>query len=109
MLSFVLANGLHVLDKHLKPPEANQPTNLDTGYDGLEPALRAQVQFAVNISADGDCQNVVRGALALYGMDQVNQARKLLAVISSKGNFTKALITIIREHFSDPKWDPCPF
>jgi hypothetical protein len=107
MLSFILGTGLHVLDKHLKPPEAEQPfTGLDRGYEGLKRSLPAQVTFAGPISADGDCQDVLRGSLALYGTDQVDQARKLLALISSADSFTKALRAIVRKHFNDPTWEP---
>jgi hypothetical protein len=106
MLSFVLGNGLHVLDKHIKPPGAPQPVQLDTAYQGLEVWLPTQVEFAGAINADGDCQNVVRGSLALYGMDQVHQARKLLTLISSNDNFAGALKAIVRAHFGDPNWEP---
>jgi hypothetical protein len=107
MLSFVLGHGLHILDGHLKPQGAKQPfTELDTGYSGLVRYLPAQVEFAGPIAADGLCENVVHGALALYGMDQADQARKLLNLISSKENFTKALKAIVRAHFSDPTWEP---
>jgi hypothetical protein len=85
MLSFILGTGLHVLDKHLKPLKAEQP------FTGLDRGWPAQVTFAGPISADGDCQDVLRGSLALYGTDQMDQARKLLALISSADSFTKAL------------------
>jgi hypothetical protein len=106
MLSFVLGHDLHVLDEHFKPPGANDPfTGLNTSYDGLAHSLPAQVKFAGPISADGRCQDIVRGSLALYGMDQVDQARKLLALISSQDNFTRALKAIVRAHFGDPNWE----
>jgi hypothetical protein len=107
MLSFVLSNGEHILDKHLKPPGSEQVfTALDMGYQGIEEFLPTQVRFGGPISADGDCQDVVRGALALYGADQLDPARKLLALISSKDNFTTALKTIVRTHFDDQNWEP---
>jgi hypothetical protein len=107
MLAFVLGHGLHVLDNHLKPPGAKLSwTKLDISYEGLKVRLLAQVKFAGPISADGQCQDVVRGSLALYGLDQVDQARRLLALISSKDNFTTALKAIVRAHFDDPDWEP---
>lgn len=110
ILSFVLGNGLHVLDKHFKPPGSEHMfSELDTGYSGLEVLLPAQVTFAGNISSEGACQDIVRGSLALYGADQVDQARKLLALISSKDNFKNALKGIVREHFHDPKREPDHF
>jgi hypothetical protein len=107
-LSFVLGHGLHFLDKHLT--EGTRPyTNLDRGYRGLETDLPVQVKFTGPIKADGDCRNIVRGSLALYGMDQVVQARNLLALISSEDNFTEALTAIIRAHFRDSTWQPFEF
>ena len=47
---------------------------------------------------------IVRGSLALYGMDQADQARKLLTLISSEENFTKGLNEVVRTHFNDPNW-----
>ena len=107
MLAFVLGNGLRILDGHLKPPGVKQPfTALDTAYHGLAVNLPTRVKFTGAISADGECQNVVRGSLALYGVDQVDQAKNLLTLISSTENFEKALKAIVREHFADPTWEP---
>jgi hypothetical protein len=107
LLSFVLGNGQHILDEQFKSKEAWEPsTKLDTAYGGLEHSLSSQVQFTGPIIEDGGCQDVVRGSLALYGGDQVEQARNLLALISSKDNFTKALKEIVRVHFGDTTWEP---
>src|SRR5262249_8836392 len=62
MLSFVLGNGLHVLDKHLKTSGANDPfMGLNIGYQGLEASLPSQVKFGGPIAAEGACQDVMRG------------------------------------------------
>jgi hypothetical protein len=108
MLSFVLGNGLHVLDKLLKLPRATSFPQFDTAYQGLEGHLPAMVNLSGLISADDQCQDVLLGSLAPYGADQVDQARKLLALISSKDNFTKALRGIVRTHFGDPNGEPSP-
>jgi hypothetical protein len=104
MMSFVLGNGHHVLDKHLKPA-GKSPSLLDVGYRGLEVFLPAQVNFTNTVTADAACQDVVRGALALFGNQQVDAAKKLLGLIS-RDNYIKALKAIVRAHFSDPKWEP---
>ena len=49
---------------------------------------------------------MVWGSLVLHGAGQSDQARKLLALISSKDNFIEALTEIIRTHFGDPTWEP---
>jgi hypothetical protein len=109
MLSFVLGNGLHILDKHFNPSNTTSETPLEIGYDGVAAQLPANVNFDGVISADDQCRDVVSGSLALYGADQVDQARKLLALISSQDNFLNALKAIIREHFNDPDWEPSAF
>jgi hypothetical protein len=97
ILSFVLANQRHVLDKHLSPPGSKEPlAMLNLSYQGLE-AVLARAKFAGPISADSECQDIVRGSLALYGMDQVDEAEK---------KFIAALRGIVRMHFGDPKWEP---
>jgi hypothetical protein len=107
LLSFILGHGLHVLDEHFKPPEGKRPfTNLDWAYEGLEKVLQSQVQFGGPIKRDGPCQAIVRGSLALYGMDQVDQAHELLALISSEENFSKALNEVVRTHFNELDWQP---
>jgi len=106
-LSSILATGEHTIDRYLKPPGDVSPfIRLNVGYTGLEAALSNLVIFNGTISADSHCQEIVRGALALYGMDQVTPARKLAAMISSKDNFIKALTSIIRGHFGDQNWEP---
>jgi hypothetical protein len=107
LLSFILGHGLDVLDEHLKLAEGERPfTNLDIGYEGLEKGLQSQVQFGGPIKREGWCQAIVRGSLALYGTDQVDQAHELLALISSEQNFTKALTEVVRTHFNEPAWQP---
>ena len=90
ILSYILGNELNILDTRLKPPGVDT-TMLDVGYEDLEDFLPKQVNFAGAASADAECQTIVRGSLALYNEDQTGQARNLLAMVSSKDNFTKAL------------------
>jgi hypothetical protein len=104
-----LVDGQRILDIHLKPAGAKQPhTLLNRDYQGRAVNLPAQVKFTGPLSEDGKCEDVVRGLLALYGVDR-DQARKLLALISSRETFAKVLKTIVREHFADPSWEPDGF
>jgi len=68
--------------------------------------LSSNVKFAGTVSEDTQCQEIARGALALYGLDQAEQAKKLLALLTSKDHFSNALIAIIRAHFGDGSWGP---
>jgi len=103
LLSFILGNDLHVLDRLFKNDQPFNPLN--TAYISL-PAAK---NFGGPIAADVECQNVVRGALALFGADQFDQARALLALISSKDPYSRALKEVIRAHFKDPQWEPSDF
>jgi hypothetical protein len=99
LLSFILGNDLHALDQLFHT--GNQFSPLNTGYVGLP----APAAFIGPISADADCQDMVRGALALYGADQFGQARTLLRLIASKEAYRDALREVIRSHFADADWD----
>ncbi len=84
ILSFLLANNLHVLDQHLKSP-SDQYMRLDMAYDGLEASF-ANVKFTGTVGADAACQEVLFGALALYGLDQVDKAEKYWLSFHQKTN-----------------------
>jgi hypothetical protein len=110
VLSFTLAKELHVLDALFKPADGEPPfTPLDTAYNGLERALSSQVNFGGPTSEDAACEEIVRGALAIYGLDQVEQAKKLVAHLSAKEHLIMALTSIIRTHFGDPQWTSSDF
>ena len=104
MLSFILGSGRHTLDQQLKPEGSD---NAFIGaYADLEDFLPRMVQFHGPTNTDAACQLIVRGALALYGTDQVDQARRLLSLIRSRDNFRQALKMLVRDHFGDPSWEP---
>ena len=77
---------------------------LDMAYDGLEASF-ANVKFTGTVGADAACQEVLFGALALYGLDQVDKAEKYWLSFN-KRQIHKALKAIIRTHFSNPTWEP---
>src|SRR6266516_3056673 len=51
------------------------------------------------LNRDDSCDRITRGALALYGMDQVAKAKELLSLISKKERFEISLRRVIRIHF----------
>lgn len=104
MLSYVLGHDLHILDRHFN--RAERYNLLNQSYIGLHHALTSQTEFSGALRRDESCATVVRGALALYGLDQFDQARKLLSLISSEEHFNEALAEIIGKHFGDPEWEP---
>jgi len=107
ILSFVLGCSSHKLDGHFRPEGATPGfAPLDIAYSGLQFFLPSQVKFSGTMNADAECENILMGALALYGNDQAPTAKKLLASIASRQKFDGALKSIVRQHFSDPDWEP---
>jgi hypothetical protein len=109
-LAFILGHGLHVVDRHLSPSDiAPSFTPLQTAYSGLQEYLSNGLTFKGPVTSETDCQAIVRGSLALYGMVQPDQAHRLLSTVSFEESCEKALIEIVRGHFADPSWEPAPF
>jgi hypothetical protein len=107
VLAYILAHEIHALDAHLKPtPE--QPRNhlLNMAFAGLHSALTEGAEFGGSLRRQTSCEKVLRGALALYGMDQMDSALHLLTLVESADGFDEALIEIVREHFSLADWSP---
>jgi hypothetical protein len=109
ILAYILGHELHVLDNHLKPT-ADEPADrldlLDIAFSGLRAVLRPNARFGGVIANSASCKNVVRGALALYGMDQSETARNLLSLVASMNAFDEALTAIVRQHFAAAGWRP---
>lgn len=111
LLSFVLGHDIHSLDIHLKPSQdspADRDDLLDTALDGIKHALIDETEFGGALTRNDSCENAVRGALALYGMDQSSSARKLVSLIKSTSLCKRALTRIVRDHFNSPGWSSAP-
>jgi hypothetical protein len=77
----------------------------DRAYRGLRQALSSS-KFGGALELNESCDKVARGALALYGMDQIERAKALLSVIMKVGYFESALRRVVRAHFRTPTWTP---
>jgi hypothetical protein len=110
ILAYILAHKVHVLDPHLKPIGNERNHLLDMAFNGLRTALSRNVQFGAGpLNYSASCEDAVTGALALYGLDQLDPARRLLTRISSTYLFEAALLEVVREHFAAPGWTAPPF
>jgi hypothetical protein len=109
VLAYILGHDLHVLDKHLKPAESanenEQNFLFEQAFKGLSEAL-SNSKFGGALDLNSSCDRVTRGALALYGMDQIERAKELLSVIMKRGYFESALRRVVRTHFNVPTWPP---
>jgi hypothetical protein len=105
-LAYILGHNIHIVDGHFKKLDSFKRTRLlDVAYPGLYLAL-AKAGFAGRLAKKDSCEAATRGALALYGMDQVQDAHALRSLISSKDHFERSLRRIIRKHFDLPRWRP---
>jgi hypothetical protein len=105
ILAYILAHELGILDKHLKPTTpSGRNLLIDRAYAGLHTALTKDADFEGNLTRSSSCEKVVIGALALYGMDQMDSALYLLTLLKSAEGFDKALAEIVRQHFGIAGW-----
>ena len=105
MLAFVLGHKLSVLNDQFRTGDYPQLVPLQLGYDSLLSQF-GSVAFRGPIANAVEQQQVVCGALALYGIDQTSQAQDLLSLCSSRAAFEDALLEIVRDHFNEPTWQP---
>jgi hypothetical protein len=67
------------------------------------------VKFDGAINSAEACVRILKGAVALYGMDKVQEAQNLVNLIASADLFNNALKALIRVHFGNPDWEPTNF
>jgi hypothetical protein len=105
ILAYILAHKRRVLDAHFKPTESQRNYLLDTAFLGLRTALSKNLKVGGGpLNYSSSCESAVTGALALYGLDQLDSARRLLALISTAYGFEIALLEVVRQHFAAPGW-----
>jgi hypothetical protein len=109
ILAFILANELRVLNSQFKPTAEKRNHLLDTAFVGLRSALSDATEYDGSLVRQSSCEKAVTGALALYGMDQLDSALHLLTLLKSADGFDKALLEIVRQHFGLADWTPPPF
>jgi hypothetical protein len=109
LLAYILGHDLHDLDSFLQPKECEKPEDRNQLFEGayadLSQTLGAS-KFGGALDLKESCDKVACGALALYGMDQLEKSKDLLSVIMKRGCFEAALRRIVRAHFNSPNWEP---
>jgi hypothetical protein len=103
ILAYLLAHDIGVLNKHLKPDGGKRNQLLDTAFSGLQSAL-SETKFGGALHLPESCDKVLTGALALYGMDQLDATHQLLSLLKSADGFNKALVAVVQRHFGVPDW-----
>ncbi|MGY3233315.1 hypothetical protein ACVMAJ_000205 [Bradyrhizobium sp. USDA 4448] len=64
-----------------------------------------QVEYAGSIVSDEDCDCVVKGALALFAVDKMDDGKRLSKLVAGSAQAVAALTRLIRSHFGAPGWD----
>ncbi|UPU01409.1 hypothetical protein J4G48_0049340 (plasmid) [Bradyrhizobium barranii subsp. apii] len=104
LLSYVLAHGVHDLDKHMQPDGNGRNRLLDMASAWLSIVFN-QVEYAGSVASNEDCDSVVKGALALFAVDKMDDGKRLLKLIAGSAQAVSALTRLIRIHFGSPTWD----
>lgn len=106
MLAHVLAQDHHGIDRLWKPPGVRPvSTPLETGYSGLWLDL-TKAEFGGALRRPESCGSAVMGALALYSLNKIDEARNLLSLIASESHFERAQLKAVRRHFRERRWKP---
>lgn len=92
VLAFLLSSNLHTVDHALE---------IQSEVMGIWGALggRHKEHFCDGLKNPASGQSVLRGALALYGAEQVQAAKDLTSLLHDQEDLKKALNEIIEEHF----------
>lgn len=108
MLAHTLARGDHSIDRLWKPAGVRAVfTPLEIGYSGLLTELGGRkTEFGGALRRPQSCGDALMGALSLYCLNRIREARGLLSLVASPGHFKRALLKAVRRHFGDPRWKP---
>jgi hypothetical protein len=104
LLAYIVAHGVHDLDKHLEPDAGGRNHVLDMASSWLWHVLN-HIKYAGPLKGDEECDSVIKGALALFGVDRVDDGKKLLGLMAGNTEAHAALARLIRIHFNTPTWD----
>jgi len=105
VMSFVLGNGAHCLDKVLI--EGKDLTFVARGaLNSIYRALRPKGgRFNGVLRRRASIGAVIRGALALHGSGQRLEAMELISTIRDENTFEKGLERVVSKHFDFPNWE----
>lgn len=104
LLAYILSFGVHDLDNHLKPDGGGRNAILDMASGWLWIILD-HVKYTGPLKEDAECDRIVRGAFALFGVDKLDDGKGLLSLIEGSAMAQAALARLIRNHFNNPTWD----
>jgi hypothetical protein len=104
LLAYILAHGVHDLDRHLQPDAVGRNRVLDPASAWLWLVLD-YVKYSGPLKSDTECDSIVKGAFALFGVDKIDDGKKLLGLIIGKAEAQAAFTRLVRNHFNAPTWE----
>ena len=103
-MAYILAHGVHDLDRHMAPDPGGRNGILDMASAWLWIVLK-YVKYTGSVKNDDECDSALKGALALFGVDKIDDGKKLLGLMAGSTEAHAALARVIRSHFKAPTWD----
>jgi hypothetical protein len=102
--AFLLGNDIHCVD-HLLADKKAMNSEAESYVNYLWSALgRKEDRFGGALKKAKSSEDVLLGAIALYGSGQHSAAIETVKTINSQDIFTEAFVAIIRRHFNLPHW-----
>jgi len=103
-LAFLIGNSIHCVD-HLLCDNDTLSAEAESYINYLWGALgRKKDRFGGVLKRSKSTEDVLLGALALFGSGQHGAAREVMKTINDQDVFTEGLATLVRRHFDLPDW-----
>jgi hypothetical protein len=104
-LAFLIGNGIHCVDHLFAQQRYAQHGGRKLYQFSLGGALgRKRDRFGGVLKRSKSTEDVLLGALALFGSGQHSAAREVMKTINDQDVFTEGLTTLVRRHFDIPDW-----
>jgi hypothetical protein len=104
-LAFLMGNSIHCVD-HLLVADQTLNSVADNCVNQLWRTLgRTEERFGGVLRKSKSTEDVLLGALALFGSGQADAARQTVKTLKNQDVFSSALTSLIRRHFGLSSWE----
>ena len=102
--AFLLGNKIHCVDHLLGDGESLNSTADQCVLQLWRTLARKDEYFGGVLSKKASTEDVLLGALALFGSGQQSAAKQTMRTLKNEKVFNRALTSIVRKHFDLPDW-----
>ena len=100
ILGFDIRSANHALIEENGDRSKRLTRETDQGIRGLWRALAAKhKKFSGPMSTKESAEAILVGALALYGMERLDEAKELISLLKSRDVFETTLVELVKAHF----------